>query len=156
MRIVYFILVIALLSGCGRTPSNLAHQIARSDRMVIRYRFADRQPELSTFRLTISGDKVSEIVRAVSSAKRVPYTLSAWDLELQFYSDTNCLAIVDFQGDVFIVERDEYQYEYRDRSGVLAELDQKFRILSRAHSNPVPPNKSLEPTATAPSASSKP
>jgi hypothetical protein len=156
MRIVYFILVIALLSGCERTPSKLAHQIAGADRIVIRDSLERYHPELSGFSFTITGDKVDEIVRAISSSERLNGgTLCAWDGELLFYSDTNCLAIVHFQDDYFIICGEFANgYEYADRSGVLAHLYGQYHAYQKkfilSHSKPVPPNTALEPTPTAP------
>jgi len=143
MRIVYFILAIALLNGCKRTPSNLAHQIASADHIVVRYRFAHPPPQLSGIRLSVSGDKVHEIVKAVSSATHEGDTLCAWPWELQFYRNTNRLAIIDFQGPSLLVEN----VEYWDKSGVLAELDRE--ILRQIRFKPTHSNTELKPKATA-------
>ena len=150
MRIVYFILAIALLSGCERPLSKLAHQVAGADRIVIRDRTAHPHSKLSDFRFSIAGDKVGEVVRAISSAKclgRAPVTLSIWNWELRFYRGTNFLATVDFQGDVFLVDGGEGG-EYCDKSGVLEQLDHTLYIQSKYAT--APSNTALEPTPTAP------
>ena len=106
--------------AAGSTTTNLAHLIASADHIVITNRFADADPEmLRGFSLSISGNRVSKIVAAVSSASRLQGgTLSAWDWELRFFRGTNRLAVIDFQGSVFLAEN----VEYSDDTGVLEKL----------------------------------
>lgn len=136
---LYLILAAVLLTGCKHAPSNFARRIARADRIVIIYRFPHGPPPLSSFSLSVTGGKVHEIVHAISSAKRLgvaPVTLSIWEWELRFYSGTNLLATVDFQGDVFLVENSEYY----DDSGMLAGLDREIYRLIHFSSNTIPAN----------------
>jgi hypothetical protein len=121
--------ILATLSGCNRrtdtsvplpnTLADLAHQIADADNIIITNRFADTNSPFLGVSLSLSGQQVSRIVRAISSARRLEIgTWSVWDWELQFYKATNRLATVDFQEYSFLVKKGEYM----DETGVLEKL----------------------------------
>ena len=124
---------VTMLSGClphGRArnrssppPASLVERIRDADRIVATNRFGPN------FSLSISGQQVNRIIRAVSSARRSAPTDSVFDCDLLFYRDTNPLAKIRFQGAHFIFESDEY---YND-TGV---LDTLYRDLLKRSTRP--------------------
>ena len=109
----------ATVPAAGSTPTNLAHLIANADHIIITNRFAGSNTRYRSFSLSVSGRRVSQIVAAVSSARRNQVeTDSMWDWELQFFRATNRLAVIDCQGSMFLAEHGEYH----DDTGVLEKL----------------------------------
>ena len=109
------------------TPTNLILRIANTDHIVATNWFDATHGDLG-FGVTISGDKVWEIVRAISAAKKYPnqpVTESIWDWELQFYKGTNQLDAIHFQESVFLADG-----EYDDETGV---LEKTYRVSSESN-----------------------
>jgi hypothetical protein len=106
----------------GSQPTKLAHLIANADHIIVTNRSV---PRYRGFSISISGPRVGQIVRAVSSATRnQAETNSEWDWEIQFFKGTNRLAVVNFQGSMFLAENGEYH----DGSGELKKLESEISI----------------------------
>jgi hypothetical protein len=99
------------------TPSALAHQIARTDRIVCSNLInSEGEPRVS---LTLSGERAKQVVRAISAAKRLQMgTNSSWDWELRFHAGNKSIATIRFQGKVFLAENGEFE----DETGELQKL----------------------------------
>jgi hypothetical protein len=111
------------------TPTGLSNLISSADHILITNRFANSDPRLVGFSLVISGSDARQIVRAVSTSRTYPNwtpSNSIWDWELQFYSLTNRLAAVDFQGSTFMFGN----IEWCDQTGLLDKLEDE--LLHRA------------------------
>lgn len=105
------------------TPVNLARQIADADQIVITNRFLEREIGVAGFSASVSGQEVTTVVNAISTAARVGLPLDAiMNCELEFYNATNHLATVRFQQGAFAAENAEYV----DDSGVLEKLYSDF------------------------------
>ena len=111
------------------TPTNLARQISSADHVVVIYTFVN-PPTLTNVSLSISGDRLTKIVGAVSSARQHFGTITSWGWKMQFYRGTNCLAKVPFSGDFFVVAG-HGGCEYIDESGALKKL--YLDALDKAH-----------------------
>jgi hypothetical protein len=98
-------------------PIRLAQQIASADRIVCtNFIRSEGDPKIG---LTLSGKRAKQVVRAISSAKRLQVgTDSIWDWQLLFYTGTKTVAEVRFQGDVFLAENGEFM----DETGELEKL----------------------------------
>src|SRR6266851_757198 len=102
MQVSRLIVFLAALSGLGASalgdtngPLSLVSQrIAVADRIVATNWVASEDGEPG-FGISIAGDKVKRIVKAVSAATRYrnqEHPDSEWDWQLRFYIGTNLLA----------------------------------------------------------------
>jgi hypothetical protein len=113
---------LVILSGCvhqirtasptSPPPASLVDRITDANRIVASNTFARR------FSVSISDQRVSRIVKAVSSAKHSVPSDCVFDWDLQFYRDTIFLAKIRYQGSQFMFESDEYY----DDTGALRSL----------------------------------
>ena len=111
-------------------PTEFIKKIRHTDHIIITNRYADRRTEYQGFSLTLSGDKMKRIVKAVSLLKVNPYSpgsASGWEWQLQFYQGTNYLGIANFDGMAIVIDR-----EYPDETGVLEELYDELTELTRS------------------------
>jgi hypothetical protein len=105
----------AIVSGT-LTLTLLAQCIAVSDRIVAT-NWATGYPGFS---ISISGDQVKQIVKAVSTATRYAnqeHPDSEWDWQLHFYAGTNFLSAICIARDTFLADG-----VYRDDAGVLGRV----------------------------------
>jgi hypothetical protein len=112
-----------------RTPAKLSSQIKNANRIDITYRFAEQFKQFQGFVFSVPAQRVSEIIQAISQSKQYENTTpsnSMWEWELHFYNGKNNLAVVDFQGSVFLADG-----EYSDDSRVLDKLQQD--VLKKAN-----------------------
>ena len=111
-------------------PTEFIKKIRHTDHIIITNRYADWQKAYQGFSLTLSGDKMKRIVKAISLLKVNPYSpgsASGWEWQLQFYQGTNCLGIANFDGMAIVIDR-----EYPDETGVLEELYDELTELTRS------------------------
>lgn len=106
------------LGGCSRsrTPAALSQRIAGADRVLV-WDWAHMD------HLSIEGEGVTKLVKAVSAAKGGNRKYSAqYGKTIEFYQGSNFLARIRFQQDVLKTEEGEYY----DGTGVLKTLDRRF------------------------------
>lgn len=116
-----FLLAIVVLFGCSRPvlPVKLASQIVDADRVVVSD-WAD------CYRISLTNDDVSKLVRAVSSAKRERLPCSCiYACQIDFYKGTNWLGVIHSQSHGFLT--DEGEPAYSDDTGVLKTLQLNWR-----------------------------
>src|SRR5437870_13743314 len=89
--LLWLLLMIAGACGCSANPAKLARRIAGADQIV-----ATNSGTGAV--LSIRGDAVRPIIRAVSCAKRDRNNYAAvFDWQIRFYSGTNLLDIIRLQ-----------------------------------------------------------
>jgi hypothetical protein len=96
-----------LFGACSKQPST--QRLAQADRIVAtNIQFASS--------LTITGDEVGRVSRAVASANPDSNTYGGyWDWNVQFYQGTNCVAAIDLMDRTFW----SAGKQYTDGTGVL-------------------------------------
>jgi hypothetical protein len=114
------VIALVILSGCfhqirtarplSPPPVRLVDRITNANHIVATNTFARR------FSVSISGQSVSMLVKAVSSAKHSTPCDCVFDWDLEFYRDTLFLAKIRYQGSHFMFESDEY---YDDTGALL-------------------------------------
>jgi hypothetical protein len=131
----------ALLAGCSHPghntpdatvpPAGLTGDLARADVVVVTNFFSHAG-------FPLSGEELKRVVRGISSAKRTGRTRSIFAEHLLFFSQSNLLAAVRFQGAHILLEPGE---EYLDSTGTLERIgDRMLRRESRATSE-IPPRQ---------------
>jgi hypothetical protein len=110
------LLLIAGLCGCSdRCPL----QLAQADRMVITNAIYPH------FNCTIKGDEVKKVSKAVMAAKRDGKLYSAiFDMDVQFYSGTNCLETIGLAFNLFRTASGQY----RDDTGELKAFNLRLSV----------------------------
>ena len=102
-------------------PSLLAQKIVETDRVVIADYFII--PNGETTPISISGDKTKGIVNAVSLARKdAGHYTSNFGRKIEFYTGTNLVATVRWQGRLFLTDEGQFS----DNSGVLSALYHKL------------------------------
>jgi hypothetical protein len=115
MKVLVALLSIACVCGCSANKS-LAKKLGESDRIVV----INPRDGLS---ITVTGEEVDKIVKAIGSGKKEPSTIEASpDLDLQFFKGTNRLATVTTSVMAFWVGRKAYS----DQTGTLEALGAKY------------------------------
>ena len=105
------------------TLTNLVDRIAAADRVVVTNWATTDVPD-SGFSMSISGDRVGRVVKAVSAARLYrgqEHPNWEYDGELRFYHATNYLAAIYFSGGDFLANG-----VCHDDTGVLAEVHGDF------------------------------
>ena len=125
----------ALLSGCLSNsskaeraaeraqicaPTNLIHQVATADRLVVSMIPRRGIPESWLFEFEEEGPEARRVVHAISKVKgyRFSRTDTAYAFKLEFYKGTNCLASVDYMKSGIVCS----EGEYLDQTGELEKL----------------------------------
>jgi hypothetical protein len=119
------LMLIAVHGLCGCSPrGRLARQIAKADCVVLTNAYQG-------FSISVTGSEVKRIVRAVSSASKLPpNTTSSVEFRTEFYRGTNLLGAVVGCSSGFGVEGTGYD----DNSGALQALYERYQ---GQHFNPV-------------------
>lgn len=103
---------IAFTPRYASAPTNFIAQIARTDHVVIAYRFPD--PFLRGYELKLSGDNMNRLLLGITSLERLQWSSdSIYAAEIRFYHGPDILAKACFQDDLVLIGT----AEYRDRSG---------------------------------------
>jgi hypothetical protein len=103
------LLVVGLYACSQQPPANLAQQVAGADRTVV-------SNWNQSVTLTITGEEVAKVGRAVTSAKQDKHAYDGiWNWDLQFYAGTNFLTLVHLMDRTFWTA----DTQYRDDTGVL-------------------------------------
>jgi len=119
------LMLIAVHGLCGCSPQGrLARQIAKADRVVLTNAYQG-------FSISVTGSEARRIVRAVSSARKLPpNATSSVEFRTEFYRGTNLLGAVVGCGRGFGVDG----IGYDDNSGALQALYERYQ---GQHFNPV-------------------
>jgi hypothetical protein len=104
-------------------PTNFIKQVIHADRIVVTSKRSNEFP-FPVRDLTISGDKMKRIVKAISQLRSSQFeglTSSACDCQLQFFKGTNILAVANIQDEVI-----RWDAEYIDHTGTLKTVYQEW------------------------------
>jgi hypothetical protein len=133
------VIVAALLSGCLSNsskadraaeraqicaPTNLIHQVATADRLVVSMIPTRGIPESWLFEFEEEGPEARKVVHAISKLQGYPWsrTDTYYSFKLGFYKGTNCLASVDYVKSGIVCS----EGEYLDQTGELEKLYQRI------------------------------
>jgi hypothetical protein len=107
------LLLLAALCGCSRParlPAEVAQHLAQADHIVVATNGHLSSP------LTITGEEVGKVARAVASAKHDRNNYDGiWNWDVQFYQGTNFVTVIHLMDRTFWTE----DAQFRDDSGVL-------------------------------------
>jgi hypothetical protein len=107
------LLLLATLCGCSKPaplPAEVAQRLTQADRIVVATNGHLSSP------LTITGEEVGKVGRAVASAKQDGASYDGiWNWDIQFYQGTNFLTVIHLMDRTFWTENTQYS----DDTGVL-------------------------------------
>jgi hypothetical protein len=129
---IFALFLMALCKGLAQTNTtvtppdstlvNLSNLIANADYIIATNANTGFNSRHRSFSLTISGDEVRKIVKAVTGARLIcapPCTGSLCLDKLQFYRGEQMLAMIHLEGRYFVVGDVHKGVEYIDDSGAL-------------------------------------
>lgn len=110
-------------------PTNFIHQIAKTDRIVVAFRWPEKMPSFNGYTLKMSGNEMRKVLLAVASLQsdRGP-SRSACDWQLQFFQGSTLLGRANFQDGIVRLDKD-----YHDTSGVLSNLYERVQSEASSH-----------------------
>jgi hypothetical protein len=128
----FALFLVALCEGLAQTNTivtspdstliNLSNLMANADHIIVTNANTGFDSRRRGFSLTISGDEVRKIMKAVTGARlrcAPPCTGSLCLDELQFYRGVQMLAVIHLEDSYFVVGDVHKGREYKDDSGAL-------------------------------------
>jgi hypothetical protein len=132
-----------LVPRSSHGPTNLIHQIAKTDRVTVVYRHPERDPHrYEAFTFTVSGQELKDLLLAITYLRAFPGVESraACPWQMQFYCGLERLGEANFSGDIVRCDQDYY-----DKTGILSNLYERIQDKCTPHRYDIETNAVIIP-----------